>query len=104
MNPEVDRLIREAISGHRLIRFRLDGFVRVAEPHDYGSLKEIDRVLVYQVGGGSHSGRLPDWRLVTVEKMSGLEVLEQTFVGPRETPTRRRHHWDQLYASVYQER
>ena len=104
MNPEVDRLLREAIEGRRLIRFVLDGLVRVAEPHDYGALGELDRVLVYQVGGKSRSGGLPNWRLVTVEKMSQLEVLDRTFVGPRETPTGRRHHWDRLYASVVEER
>jgi hypothetical protein len=100
LSSAVDGMLREAIAGRRLIRFVLDGLVRVAEPHDYGTLKEVDRVLVYQVGGRSHSGRLPDWRLVTVEKMSGLEVLDQTFAGPRETPTGRRHHWERLFASV----
>ena len=99
----VEQLLREAIAGRRLIRFTFDGLVRVAEPHDYGSLKGTDRVLVYQVGGKSRSGRLPDWRLVGVEKMVGIEVLEQTFPGPRESSTGRRYHWDQLYASVFQE-
>lgn len=103
MKPEVDRLLREAIAGRRVIRFVLDGLVRVAEPHDYGTLKEVARVLVYQVGGKSHSGRLPDWRLVTVDKMSQLEVLERTFAGPRASPTGRRHHWERLFASVARE-
>jgi len=103
VNADVDRMLREAIAGRRLIRFMLDGLVRVAEPHDYGTLKDIDRVLVYQVEGKSHSGRLPDWRLVTLEKMSELEVLDRTFPGPRETLARRRHHWERLFASVYQE-
>ena len=107
MRPEVeaaaetDRLIREAIAGRRLIRFMLDGLDRIGEPHDYGTLKGIDRVLVYQVAGGSHSGQLPDWRLVTVEKISALEVLETTFDGSRDGPIGRRHyHWERLYASA----
>lgn len=108
MRPEVvqaaetDHLIREAIAGRRLIRFMLDGLERIGEPHDYGLLKDTARVLVYQVAGGSRSGGpLPDWRLVTVEKISGLEVLDQTFGGPREGPTGKRHyHWERLYASV----
>lgn len=103
MKAEVDRLLREAIAGRRLIKFMLDGITRVAEPHDYGTLKGLDRVLVYQVGGGSRSGGLPDWRLVTIDKMSRLEVLDRTFVAPRETLSKRRHHWERLFASVYSE-
>lgn len=99
----MDRLLREAIAGRRLIKFMLDGITRVAEPHDYGTLKGVDRVLVYQVGGGSRSGGLPDWRLVTIDKMSRLEVLDRTFAAPQETLNKRRHHWERLFASVYQE-
>jgi hypothetical protein len=98
---DVDRLLREAIAGRRLIRFVLDGLERIGEPHDYGTLKGVDRVLVYQVAGESHSGRLPDWRLVTVGKISGLEVLDRWFEGPQEGPMGKRHyHWERLYASV----
>ncbi|HEY8208375.1 MAG TPA: hypothetical protein VIG99_12885 [Myxococcaceae bacterium] len=103
MNPEVDRLLREAISGRRLIKFVLDGITRVAEPHDYGTLKGVDRVLVYQVGGGSRSGGLPDWRLVTIDKVSKLEVLDRTFEGPQATVIKRRHHWERMFASVSSE-
>jgi len=95
----LDDLLRRAIAERRMIRFTLDGLERVAEPHDYGTLKDLDRVLVYQVGGESRSGGLPDWRLVTVKKMSKLEVLDRTFSEHSGTG-KRHHHWDRLFATV----
>ena len=100
---EVDRLLRKAIAGHWLIKFALEGGApRIAEPHDYGTMHGVDRVLVYQVGGESRSGRLPNWRLVTISKLSQLEVLDVKFGGPRGASSSHRHHWDRLFASVSQ--
>jgi hypothetical protein len=97
--PETDRLLREAIAGRWLIRFSLGGGPpRIGEPHDYGVLHGVDRVLVFQVGGESRSGRLPDWRLVTVGKISALEVLDVRFAGARGTGGG--YHWDRIHASV----
>ena len=100
MDPEADRLIRAAIAQTRLIRFQLGGLLRIAEPHDYGMMKGTARLFVYQVGGASRSGRLPDWRLVTLAEASGFELLEGTFSGPRPVGTRKRQRWDKLFASV----
>jgi len=58
----IDQLLRGAIRNKRLIEFEYQQLKRVAEPHDYGIQNGIKKVLVYQVSGGSKSGRLPDWR------------------------------------------
>ena len=52
---EVDRILRQAITERRLIRFWLDGHERIAEPHDYGIKSDAVHVLVYQVGGSTSS-------------------------------------------------
>ena len=85
---------------NRLIQFQLDGLLRIAEPHDYGIMNGSLRLFVYQVGGGSRSGRIPDWRLVTLAEASGFELLERTFSGPHPTRSGKHQHWDRLFASV----
>lgn len=100
MDTERDRLIRSAIAQTRLIRFQLGGLVRIAEPHDYGIMNGTLRLFVFQVGGASRSGRLPDWRLVTVTEASAFETLERTFAGPRPMGSRKHQKWDRLFASV----
>src|SRR5438093_6728501 len=100
MDAETDRLIRTAIAQRHLIRFRLGGLPRIAEPHDYGDMNGTVRLFVFQVGGESRSGRLPDWRLVTLADASGFELLERTFSGPRPMGSRKRQRWDRLFASV----
>jgi len=100
MDPETDRLIRTAIAHTRLIRFRLDGLLRIAEPHDYGMMNGTVRLFVYQVGGRSRSGRLPDWRLVSLSEASAFELLERTFSGPHATRSGKHQRWDRLFASV----
>ena len=100
MDTEADRIIRTAIAGMHLIRFQLGGLPRIAEPHDYGIMHGRLRLFVYQVAGGSRSGRLPDWRLVTLAEASDFELLETTFSGRHQARTGKHQHWDRLFASV----
>jgi hypothetical protein len=95
-----DRAIRKAITEKRLIEFSLHGLLRVAEPHDYGLRNGSDQLLVYQVGGKSRSGGLPNWRWVKVAEMSELKLLKATFEGNREAPSGRHSAWDELYLRV----
>ena len=100
IDPEVDALLQAAIAQHRLIRFRLDGRERIVEPHDYGVLNGVDRLFVYQVRGASRSGRLPDWRLVTLADASDFELLDEKFSGARQAPSGKHLRWDNLLGSV----
>jgi len=96
----IDELLRTAITQKRQIRFWYHGAERVAEPHDYGIQSGKTRLLAYQTGGRSKSGRLPAWRLVDVEGMTQLELLEKTFSGNRPAPSGRRHQWEKLFIRV----
>lgn len=96
----LDQAIRKAIQEKRLIEFRLHGLMRIAEPHDYGLRNGSDQMLVYQVGGKSNSGGLPNWRWVKVADMSELNLLNATFEGNREAPSTRQNAWDELYLRV----
>jgi len=98
--PEkVDNLLRTAIRDRRLIRFNYNGKLRIAEPHDYGIQKGQVRLLAYQVRGAS-SGRLPGWRWIEVPELSDLEIMEDTFAGPRSEGSSKHHAWDKVFARV----
>jgi hypothetical protein len=97
---DVDRILRVAIAERRLIRFSLDGHERIAEPHDYGIKNGAVHVLVYQVGGTSRSGGLPDWRWVRLARATGFELLDQHFAGGRDPENGRHAQWEQLFLRV----
>jgi hypothetical protein len=98
--PNVDEAIRAAIAGRRLVSFDLDGYPRVGEPHDYGVVDGVAKLLFYQVGGQSSSGRPLGWREAVISKVSKVKVLERQFAGPRPAPSGRHRKWDKLIASV----
>jgi hypothetical protein len=95
----IDRGLRAAIAAKRLITFSYQGRPRKVEPHDYGINKGKVRLFCYQVGGESRSGKLPDWRLLEVPDIAGMQVTDQSFPGPR-TVSGSHIDWDQLFASV----
>jgi hypothetical protein len=94
----VDQRIVTAIEERRLIRFSYDGRSRIAEPHDYGVRNGAAQLLVYQIGGESRSGGLPQWRLVKLSGVSGVELLDERFAGSRDAG--QHNEWDQLFARV----
>jgi hypothetical protein len=103
MHPPVasaDRLLRIAIAERRLVTFSLDGFPRIAEPHDYGIKDGEARLFFYQRGGASRSGRPVGWRWAALPKIWDLQILHDTFPGPRPVPSGRHVHWDTLIATV----
>src|ERR687891_1509725 len=89
-----------AIKSKRLIQFKYQNCDRTAEPHDYGILKGVEQVLVYQLFGESKSKRLPDWRFIRVAGMKLLRVLEETFPGGRTVPSGKHKKWDHLFIRV----
>src|SRR5882757_4722166 len=95
----VDKLLRNAIAEKRRLLLWYDGFLRDVEPHDYGKQKGEIKLFCYQVGGGSRSGKLPEWRMFLAGKITGAELADSTFPGPREVPGEH-IEWDELYASV----
>jgi len=93
-------IIRNAIANKNIIEFTYKGHRRIAEPHVYGIKNEKRQLLVYQVGGGKSSGRIPDWRRVAIDEISGLKTTDQTFLGARDNPAADYSDWDVIIARV----
>jgi TDG/mug DNA glycosylase family protein len=96
----VDALLRAAIAGKRLVSFKLHDLPRIGEPHDYGVRNGVPTLFFWQTGGESRSGPPRGWRSASIDKVSGLRLLEERFGGSRPAPTGRHIQWDQLFATV----
>jgi len=99
---DVDGILRHAIDDRRLIDFLLHGLRRVAQPHTYGNFDGVEHLLVYQVGGESRSGKLPDWRRFKVSDMRDVRMLDEHF-SPPPIATSRHMRWDVVFVRVEQE-
>lgn len=71
----------DAIQGRKLLSFSYDGHQRVVIPAAHGTHTSTGNAVLrgYQIRGTSGSGSGPLWRLFAVDKMIGLEVLQETF-------------------------
>ena len=96
----LDAALRTAIIERRLVAFELVGYYRIAEPHDYGVADGKTRLLFYQVGGLSSSGKPFGWRSVSTARLAHFRVLPDRFPGTRRPPTPRRTRWESIIASV----
>lgn len=73
-----------AIRNRRVLEFTYEGYNRIVEPHCHGRTQRGNECLrAYQTRGGSSSGKVPDWKMFTVAKMSGVSVSNNTFSGTR---------------------
>ncbi len=97
--PNLDKLLRTAIGHKRLIRLVYKNKERIIEPHDYGMHNGLVKLLGYQVGGASGS-RLPNWRWMEADLISGVQLLNETFPGGRPTASGKHHRWDKLFLRV----
>ncbi len=92
--------IRNSIANRNIIEFIYKRHLRIAEPHVYGIKNGKRQLLVYQIGGSTSSGRLPDWRRINIDEISGLKVTEQKFAGRRDNPSAEHSDWDSIIAIV----
>jgi hypothetical protein len=93
--------IRKAIADRNIIEFNYHGYPRIAEPHVYGIHNGKKQLLVYQIGGATSSGKIPDWRRINLDEISGIKVLtEQKFPGPRLNPSQYNNQWDTIVSMV----
>ncbi len=82
---DIYRLVRTAVIGKRAIRARYQGLDRWFCSHRLGRNREGQiRLLCYQYGGESGTGLQPDgspanWRCMALEKLSGVELLEDAW-------------------------
>ena len=86
-----------AIEHKRLVQFMYIGDSGVAEPREYGKLRGVTTVLVYQIGSGPSV--VSGWRLLEVSSLQDLVVLEKTFCGTRQQAGRADGcAWETLFA------
>ncbi len=97
----MEDVVAQAIQEKRVIMFVYEDHMRIAEPHVLGIHDNQYGMLVYQIDGSSASGRLPDWRRIILNAISGLIVITDThFEGKRPCPTGQHSRWDQRIAVV----
>lgn len=94
--------MRFAIAHKRLVEIRYNGTSRVAEAHDYGVQKGVERLFVYQLRAPTRSSRQPatGWRLLDVPKIESCVLLDETFPGSRGRSDQHHLKWDTLYVRV----
>ncbi len=88
--------IRKTMQNKQIIEFSYDGMKRVAEPHVLGIKNGLICLLIYQIGGQSSSGGLPNWRLVKVDKITNFLIINENFLGKRNTPTGQHTEFDTI--------
>jgi hypothetical protein len=98
--PTLHHTLCTAIAERRLVSFSSKRCSRIAEPHDYGVVGGVRKLLYYQVGGRSNSDPPTGWRWAEIAEMSGVQLLEQQFPGPRAAPSGRHVKWDEIFASI----
>jgi hypothetical protein len=96
----MDDEIQRAIANHQVIEFDYKARHRAAEPHVLGIHNGRKQVLVYQTGGESSSGALPQWRRMDGDDISGLRVTGEKVPGRRPTGTGEHTRWDRVIAVV----
>ena len=93
-------IIRSAIANKQVIEFSYKGYLRIAEPHIYGMKNEKRQLLVYQIGGGTSSGGIPDWRRLDINDITGFKVTGETFTPRPEIKSGDVGEWDVIIASA----
>jgi hypothetical protein len=100
-NEMLDAQLRLAIEEKRLIQLEYDGALRVAEPHDYGLIAAVPRLLMYQRRKAGDAGKPSrGWRILYISRVKDCIVLDETFPGTRGDAHKQHYDWDVLYARV----
>ena len=80
----MNQTICNAINNKCVLRFTYHGHHRVVEPQAHGLSQRLNEVVCcYQTGGTSHSGKVPDRRLMKVSQIEFLTVTKEHFAGVR---------------------
>jgi hypothetical protein len=77
-------IICNAIEARRVLRFDYERAHCIVEPHVLGMNAQGAPLLrAYQLSATSDSHRSVGWKLFSIDGISGLTVLDETFSGPR---------------------
>lgn len=83
---DICRAVRRGL----LVRLTYGGHERIVEPYIHGSTSSGREVLLcFQVQGGSASNDPSPWRLLHVDRVTELHVLETAFAHREESPESR---------------
>lgn len=100
-SKSVDTILRFAIENRRLIEVGYHDSLRVAEPHDYGVYKGIERLLAFQLRDSlHHPPHAIGWRLFDTSQIQECFVLEKAFPGSRSHPHQSHLVWDVVFLRV----
>lgn len=67
----------DAIKRERCLEVSYDGYVRVVEVHAYGITKDSNAVMrVFQIRGGSNSNEPVGWKLLRLDEVAAMRILE----------------------------
>ena len=93
--------ICKAIENQNLIEFTYDGCYRLVEPHTLGEGKTgKENLSAYQTEGTSLHGNVPDWKLFTLSKIIEMNVLDESFNGPRPGYVRGDSRMVEIYCEI----
>jgi hypothetical protein len=92
--------LRNAIDQKQVLEFRFKDNIRIVEPHIYGIKNQRKMLLVYQIGGGTTSGAIPDWRLVPIDEIKDLRQIGEKFTEKREPPSGDYNTWDVIISKT----
>ena len=95
--------IAEAIKGRRVleVEYATSSGPRRVEPHACGWSRAAHALaLVYQVSGPSASDPRGGWRMMRLDQVRHLQVLDDEFAGPREDYVRGEHAIDRILAEL----
>lgn len=97
-NANVDNTIRNAIASKNIIKFTYQGRQRIAEPHIYGVHSGRKQLLVYQIGGDSTTGDLPNWRRFNVDEISSIHITPQSVKAQQPLTSGKNSVFDEILA------
>jgi len=81
----MEEIICKAIKGKQILQFHYEGGIRIVEPHLLGEKTSGNIALsAYQIRGYSESRSVPFWRNYLLDKITDLEILDETFNSTRD--------------------
>lgn len=87
-----------AIERNLQVEFTYDERLRIVEPHIYGVRCGSEQLFAFQVGGGSNSGEIGDWRTFKLESIKELKLTKTKIAGPRDG--NQHGNWDIVHARI----
>jgi len=94
--------INEAIENRNLITFQYEGGLRRVEPFLTGVHRDTgnDILRAWFVSGVSKSGQYNTWKMYTIDKMSNIEIMDETFTGSRPGFNPNDDHMSSIYSHI----